>query len=95
MEKCDDKTLVLPDYRTTQLEGVNLSPAQLLMARRPRNTLLASKDLLKPFKSLSRSFILTIGKRLKNYLPLNAVTILGLFHKQDQNTEFRNSCERT
>ncbi|XP_062571228.1 uncharacterized protein K02A2.6-like [Saccostrea cucullata] len=46
--KCDDKQLALLDYRTTPLENINLSPAQLLMGRRPRNTLPASQDLLKP-----------------------------------------------
>ncbi|XP_062588694.1 uncharacterized protein K02A2.6-like [Saccostrea cucullata] len=29
--KCDDKQLALLDYRTTPLENINLSPAQLLM----------------------------------------------------------------
>ena len=36
------------DYRTTPLEGINLSPTQLLMGRRLRNTLPMSKELLKP-----------------------------------------------
>lgn len=47
-KKADDKDLVLLDYRTTPMEGINLSPAQLLMGRRPRNTLPASSELLKP-----------------------------------------------
>lgn len=46
--KSDDKHLSLLDYRTTPLEGIDLSPSQLLMGRRPRNTLPASKDVLKP-----------------------------------------------
>ena len=46
--KCEDKQFALLDYRTTPLENINLSPAQLLMGRRPRNTLPASEDLLKP-----------------------------------------------
>lgn len=35
----EDKQLALLDYRTTPLEEVNLSPSQLLMGRRPRDTL--------------------------------------------------------
>jgi hypothetical protein len=46
--KASDKCLALLDYRTTPLEGVNLSPAQLLMGRRPRNTLPTAKSLLIP-----------------------------------------------
>ena len=46
--KSEDQQLALLDYRTTPLEGLNLSPAQLLMGRRPRNTLPASKELLRP-----------------------------------------------
>ena len=40
--------LALLDYRTTPLEGVNLSPAQLLMGRRPRNKLPSLRELLTP-----------------------------------------------
>ena len=43
-----DRHLALLDYRTTPLEGINLSPAQLLMGRRPRNLLPASRELLLP-----------------------------------------------
>ncbi|XP_048775461.1 uncharacterized protein K02A2.6-like [Ostrea edulis] len=46
--KADDKYVALLDYRTTPLEGINLSPAQLLMNRRPRNTMPASTEVLKP-----------------------------------------------
>jgi hypothetical protein len=46
--KNNDKHLALLDYRTTPLEGINLSPAQLLMGRRPRNKLPASKSLHLP-----------------------------------------------
>ena len=46
--KWEDKQFALLDFRTTPLENINLSPAQLLMGRRPRNTLPASEDLLKP-----------------------------------------------
>ncbi|XP_048237107.1 uncharacterized protein K02A2.6-like [Haliotis rufescens] len=45
-KKSEDKHLALLDYRTTPLEGFNLSPAQLLMSRRPRNTLRAAQELL-------------------------------------------------
>ena len=44
--KCEDKQLALLDYRTTPMDSFNMSQAQLLMGRRPRNTLLASQDLL-------------------------------------------------
>ena len=36
--KSQNKNLALLDYRTTPLDGVNLSPAQLLMGRRPKLT---------------------------------------------------------
>ena len=46
--KAQDKHLALLDYRTTPLEGLNLSPAQLLMGRRPRNKLPSASALLIP-----------------------------------------------
>ena len=46
--KNEDKYLALLDYRTTPLDGINLSPAQLLMGRRPRNKLPAPRSLLAP-----------------------------------------------
>ncbi|XP_060080445.1 uncharacterized protein K02A2.6-like [Ylistrum balloti] len=46
--KNEDKQMCLLDYRTTPLEGINMSPSQLLMGRRPRNILPTSNDLLKP-----------------------------------------------
>uniref|UniRef100_A0A3B3SX49 Uncharacterized protein n=1 Tax=Paramormyrops kingsleyae TaxID=1676925 RepID=A0A3B3SX49_9TELE len=46
--KAEDKYLTLLDYRTTPLETVGLSPAQLLMGRRPRNKLPAARALLAP-----------------------------------------------
>ena len=46
--KSSDKQLVLLDYRTMPLRGLNLSPSRLLMGRRLKNTLPMSKELLKP-----------------------------------------------
>ena len=46
--KAQDKHLALLDYRTTPLEGLNLSPARLLMGRRPRNKLPSASALLIP-----------------------------------------------
>lgn len=46
--KAPDKHLALLDYRTTPLESVGLSPAQLLMGRRPRNNLPTARPLLEP-----------------------------------------------
>ena len=46
--KALDRQLALLDYRTTPLEGINMSPAQLLMGRRPRNKLPASEEVLAP-----------------------------------------------
>ena len=46
--KAPDKHLTLLDYRTTPLESVRLSPAQLLMGRRPRNKLSTAHVLLAP-----------------------------------------------
>lgn len=47
--KAPDKHLALLDfYRTTSLESVDLSPAQLLMGRQPRNNLPAARLLLTP-----------------------------------------------
>ena len=37
--KATDRHLAQLNYRTTPLEGINLSPVQLLMGRRSRNTL--------------------------------------------------------
>ncbi|XP_041351639.1 uncharacterized protein K02A2.6-like [Gigantopelta aegis] len=47
-EKTPDKHLALLDYRTTPLSSCGLSPAQLLMSRRPRNKLPTARELLKP-----------------------------------------------
>ena len=47
-QKNPDRHLALLDYRTTPLEGVGLSPAQLLMGRRPRNKLPICRNLLNP-----------------------------------------------
>ena len=47
-EKNPDKHLALLDYRTTPLASCGLSPAQLLMSRRPRNKLPTARELLKP-----------------------------------------------
>uniref|UniRef100_A0A3Q3JLE6 Integrase catalytic domain-containing protein n=1 Tax=Monopterus albus TaxID=43700 RepID=A0A3Q3JLE6_MONAL len=46
--KATDKHLALMDYRTTPFEAVGLSPAQLLLGRRPRNKLPAARSLLSP-----------------------------------------------
>uniref|UniRef100_A0A3B1K366 Gypsy retrotransposon integrase-like protein 1 n=1 Tax=Astyanax mexicanus TaxID=7994 RepID=A0A3B1K366_ASTMX len=47
--KAPDKHLALLDYRTTPLESVGLSPAQMLMGRRPRSDKLpTARALLKP-----------------------------------------------
>ncbi|XP_062574568.1 uncharacterized protein K02A2.6-like [Saccostrea cucullata] len=46
--KSVDKQLALLNYRTTPIEEINLSPSQLLMGRRPRNTLPAASDILRP-----------------------------------------------
>ena len=47
-KKSPDKFLALLDLQTTPLEAVGLSPAQLLMGRRPRNLLPTSKTILQP-----------------------------------------------
>ncbi|XP_038075580.1 uncharacterized protein K02A2.6-like [Patiria miniata] len=47
-KKCPDRHLAVLDYRTTPLASCNISPAQLLMGRRPRNKLPTSKSLLRP-----------------------------------------------
>ncbi|XP_031569327.1 uncharacterized protein K02A2.6-like [Actinia tenebrosa] len=47
-KKATDKHLALLDYRTTPLEGLSLSPAQLLMGRRPRNVLPPTSAILRP-----------------------------------------------
>ncbi len=46
--KAPDKHLALMDYRTTPLEPVGLSPAQLFMGRRPHNKLPTARMLLVP-----------------------------------------------
>ena len=47
-KKTKDKQIVLLDYRTTPLESCGMSPALLLMIRRPRNKLPTAKELLQP-----------------------------------------------
>ena len=47
-KKGSDKRLAILDYNSTPLEAVNLSPAQLLMSRRPRNMLPTSNKVLQP-----------------------------------------------
>ena len=44
----DDPYIALLEYRNTQLEGIGLSPAQLLMGRRLKSKLPASTTLLTP-----------------------------------------------
>ena len=44
--KSKDQQLALLDYRTTHLEDIDLFPAQLLLGRRPGNTLPAASSLL-------------------------------------------------
>ena len=46
--KSADKQFALLNYRTKPIEDVNLSPSQLLMGRRPGNTLPAASDILRP-----------------------------------------------
>uniref|UniRef100_A0A8C5Q6Q9 Gypsy retrotransposon integrase-like protein 1 n=1 Tax=Leptobrachium leishanense TaxID=445787 RepID=A0A8C5Q6Q9_9ANUR len=46
--KAPDKHLALLDHRTTPLDSVGFSPAQLLMGRQPRNCLLTARLLLAP-----------------------------------------------
>ncbi|XP_041350871.1 uncharacterized protein K02A2.6-like [Gigantopelta aegis] len=46
--KNNDQYLALLDYRTTPLDGIDLSPAQLLMGRRPRNKLPTTRSMLQP-----------------------------------------------
>ena len=69
--KSSDKQLALLDYRTTPLEGINLSPSQLLMGRRLRNTLPISKELLKPSadntESVKKHFNLGKNKQKSYY----------------------------
>ena len=43
-----DKQMALLEYNSTPLEGIDKSPAQLLMGRRRRNNLPAARSLLKP-----------------------------------------------
>lgn len=48
LEKADDPYKALLSYRTTPLDEVNLSPAQLLMGRRLRTSIPVLKKMLKP-----------------------------------------------
>ena len=64
--KATDKQLALLDYRTTPLEGVNLSPAQLLMGRRPRNKLPSLRELLTPTAYNRRDVIQRLNQQKAN-----------------------------
>ena len=69
-KKSADKHLALLDYRTTPLEGINLSPAQLLMGRRPKNTLPCNCALLTPSQydhHLMRSHLDAQKEKQKHY----------------------------
>lgn len=48
LEKADDPYKALLSYRNTPLEGVNLSPAQMLMGRRLRTPIPVTENMLKP-----------------------------------------------
>ena len=67
-QKCEDEQLALLDYRTTPLEDIDLFPSQLLLGRRPRNTLPATSFLL-----VSMSYSNTSVKEYFN-LPKNRQT---------------------
>ena len=84
--KSDDKYLSLLDYRTTPLETINLSPAQLLMGRRPRNTLPTRSDLLKPMKvdSNIKERFETVKSKQKQYHDRKYVKELVPLKENDQ-----------
>ena len=48
LKKSQDPYKALLNYRNTPLDGINLSPAQLLMGRRLKASLTTNIDLLKP-----------------------------------------------
>ena len=48
LEKSDDPFKALLSYRNTPLDGVNLSPAQMLMGRRLRTFIPVTEEMLKP-----------------------------------------------
>ena len=48
LKKAQDPYKALLNYRNTRLDGINLSPAQLLMGRRLKSSLPIKADLLKP-----------------------------------------------
>ena len=48
LEKSDDPYKALLSYRNTPLDGVNLSPAQMLMGRRLRTFISVTEEMLKP-----------------------------------------------
>ena len=48
LEKSDDPYKALLSYRNTPLDGVNLSPAQMLMGRRLRTFISVTAEMLKP-----------------------------------------------
>ena len=51
LKKAQDPYKALLNYRNTPLDGINLSPAQLLMGRRLKSSLPTKVDLLKPQRS--------------------------------------------
>jgi transposase InsO family protein len=78
MRKSKDINKALLSYRNTSLEGINMSPAQLLMGRRLKTTLPTTAELLKPpsqdkikekliqgKENQKRNFDLHVGKELE------------------------------
>ena len=51
LKKAQDPYKALLNYRNTPLDGINLSPAQLLMGRRLKSSLPTKVELLKPQRS--------------------------------------------
>ncbi|XP_060085903.1 uncharacterized protein K02A2.6-like [Ylistrum balloti] len=85
--KADDRYLALLDYRTTPLNGINLSPSQILMSRRPRNKLPAKREILEPSmnnrREIKRHFTEAKQKQKLYYNLHNKVKELSPLVKQE------------
>ena len=73
LKKAQDPYKALLDYRNTLLNGINLSPTQLLMGRRLKTSLPTNVDMLKPPTITRNSAALSKEKGERSPIKTNTV----------------------